>query len=184
MKILPIFDHVTSIIASILIILGAVSAYSWFSTGNLFQIIQEIPIYIWAICVVLIILWFLAIKINDRIKYIRQQNQGAPFGIATFPIDGWKEIAELVHKDVIWIVRVPKSCFSINSCDEINVDSTPRCPECKTKLEQSDSFFGGYIWKCVYCGFNKRNKDSWYKESERAKKIAQREFEKEIKNQN
>jgi len=35
------------------------------------------------------------------------------------------------------------------------VETPPRCPKCETELEETRSFWGGYIWKCVNCGFKK-----------------------------
>ena len=39
--------------------------------------------------------------------------------------------------------------------------------------------FDSYVvrWKCVKCGFKKRNSESYYREGERVKKIARRDFE-------
>jgi ribosomal protein L37AE/L43A len=60
---------------------------------------------------------------------------------------------------------------------DLDIDTPPRCPKCETEIEQTRSFWGGYVWKCVKCGFQKRNRESYYREGERAEKIARREFE-------
>lgn len=51
-----------------------------------------------------------------------------------------------------------------------------KCPKCKTELEGKSGFFGGYVMKCVGCGYKKRI-GSYGEESERVVKLARREFE-------
>ena len=69
--------------------------------------------------------------------------------------------------------------------ENIEVEIPPRCPQCKTELEETKKFWGGYKWGCVNCGFTKKNSESWYIERDRVEKIAKRKFEMErSKNRN
>ena len=86
------------------------------------------------------------------------------------------------YAGVIWIVRAPKpSELDLEppeiTASDLELETPPRCPKCETEIEQSRSFWGGYVWKCVKCGFHKRNSDSYYREEERARKIAKRHWE-------
>jgi ribosomal protein L37AE/L43A len=51
------------------------------------------------------------------------------------------------------------------------VKSPPKCPKCGVELEEKKGFLYGYIWKCVACGFSKRNRDSFSTDAGRAEKI-------------
>jgi ribosomal protein L37AE/L43A len=100
----------------------------------------------------------------------------------SIPYGDWMDVGRLNYAGVIWIVRAPKPPWHQLDAEPISVDdlelqTPPRCPKCETEIEQTQSFWGGYIWKCVRCGFKKRNSESYYREEERAKKIARREFE-------
>jgi len=67
----------------------------------------------------------------------------------------------------------PKTRF-VKSFDIV---TPPRCPRCKTELEQKQGFWGGYRWKCVQCGFKKWKRHSYYQEADRALKILRHEAE-------
>ena len=47
----------------------------------------------------------------------------------------------------------------------------PKCPKCGVELEEKEGWIYGYIWRCVACGFSKRNRDSFFTEAGRAEKI-------------
>lgn len=82
------------------------------------------------------------------------------------------------HAGVKWDIVAPKpSTFEIESDyvsrlpKMIDVSTPPKCPSCGVELEETKSRIYDYIWKCVGCGFSKRNKDSFYTESIRALRI-------------
>ncbi len=86
--------------------------------------------------------------------------------------------------------RILHPCKSSKSYEEalisidiesIEIDVPPRCPHCKTKLEEKQRFLGGYKWICVGCDFSKNNKDSFYKEEDRAKMRAEASMEKRFR---
>jgi ribosomal protein L37AE/L43A len=100
-------------------------------------------------------------------------------GFSSAPF-GWELLGTLKYLGVTWRITAPKDdpwgSFSIS---RIEVETPPRCSRCGTEIEQSHSFWGGYIWKCVGCNFKKRNGDSYYDEGRRAGKIARNKFEKQ-----
>jgi hypothetical protein len=49
--------------------------------------------------------------------------------------------------------------------------SPPKCPKCGVELEEKEGWIYGYIWRCVACGFSKRNRDTFLVEAGRAEKI-------------
>jgi hypothetical protein len=79
-------------------------------------------------------------------------------------------LGKFEYSDVIWNVQVPapdlpyskEYYLSKISPSSISVKRRPRCPKCETELEEEHSFWGGYVWKCVYCKFKKRKKNSFY----------------------
>lgn len=109
-------------------------------------------------------------------------NQGSPIVMIRVPPYGWNKIGEFPYKDVIWEIQAPneyswRGSYSDIEPEDIEVKTPPRCPQCKTELEEKRKFWGGYKWECVSCGFTKRNSESWYIEKDRAEKIAKRQFE-------
>jgi ribosomal protein L37AE/L43A len=182
MKLLQLLDNVLSIVESIVGTVLALLTYSFVTTGDVFQIFQEIPTCAWYICIAIIIIWLIIIIINNRRKNAKRQYHGVPFvGFAMSYNDEWIDIEDINYKDVIWKVKMLKRGRSTGLHDnDINVDIPPRCQKCGTKLEQSRTYFDKFIWKCVSCGFSKKNDDSWYVERDRVEKITQREVEKSL----
>ncbi|GEM_PF-1928145 len=162
-----------------LIIIGIASKIT---TGDRMKWFGRISTIIWIIFGVFLCLWFILIVIRKRIKEIQKLNDDRILA-ASNPTFGWTSVGEFNYSGVVWVVRVPAPAPwdfgpSKISPSSIDVETPPRCPKCKTELEQSHSFWGGYVWKCVGCELQKRNRDSYYREAERAKKIARREWEK------
>lgn len=63
------------------------------------------------------------------------------------------------------------------SASDVEVKIPPRCPKCKTELEQSKSFWGGRNWKCPRGDFTNKSKKSFYELSESLEKIVRRDWE-------
>lgn len=146
-------------------------------TGKWLEWINLISLSTLTLIVFVFFLWIVVIFIYRRVihlKYLDGSFAATSFGAPY----GWISLGDVLHKTVIWKVRAPKINLSGNySISRIDVKTPPRCPNCKTELEESHSFFGGYIWKCIMCDFKKRNRDSFYKEKKRAEKIARRFLE-------
>ena len=91
---------------------------------------------------------------------------------------------------MIWKIILPPDWrgrileLSNYSPEDIDINYYPRCPDCGTKLEEREGLIFGYIWKCVKCGYKTRNKDSFYDERTRVKKIAESEWEQIKQNNN
>lgn len=151
------------------------------STGNSLEWFTTTPKPVWVTVAIILALWILVSAIHRRMKHLRKENL-SPGSIRFAPSGGWETIDELKYADVIWNVRVPvqASSFRIKRVltpHDLDIETPPRCPNCKTELEQRKSFWWGYVWKCVECGLHKRNRDSYHEEAERVGKIARSRFE-------
>lgn len=151
------------------------------STGNWLEWFTSVPSQVWIMLLIIFALWILVIAIRFRIKHLREGGY-SPISIISVPHGGWRNIGKLKYADVVWIVRAPTPpWYELDpkpiTPHDLDIDTPPRCPKCETEIEQTQGFWGGYIWKCVKCGFKKRNPKSYYREEERAKKIARRDFE-------
>jgi putative oxidoreductase len=78
------------------------------------------------------------------------------------PKYGWDTIETHRYRRVDWPIQIPvpgplhRHTFSI---DALHVDVPPRCPKCRTELEESRRFPYGFSWKCVGCGFKTHNNE-------------------------
>ena len=150
------------------------------STDNWFEWFATTPVLVWVILAIILIPW-IAFAIYHRIKHLRRENWSVR-PLRFKPSGGWETIYKIEHAGVIWNVRVPvqASTFKrrkVPTLDDLDIEIPPRCPKCSTKLEEIKSFWCGYVWKCVNCGFHKRNRDDWFKEERRVIKLAERRFE-------
>jgi len=166
------------------IIIGIASKIN---TGDWTKLFGLIPKTLWIIFGVVIFLWVIIIAIHNRVKQLQELDVGPRVDYVTStPLFGWVTIGKLNYAGVVWRVRapalpVPWESFNSSriSPSSIEIEIPPRCPKCETELEESHSFWRRYIWKCVRCGFQKRNRDSYYREEDRVEKIARREWEKQ-----
>jgi len=162
-----------------------ISIISKINTGDWAELFGLIPKIFWVIFSISILAWIAIIVIHKRVKRLQELDSGPGVFVISQPIFGWVIIAKFNYVGLIWKVRAPATApwesfdpSSISS-SSIEIETPPRCPKCETEIEQEHSFWGGYIWRCVRCGFKKRNRDSYYREQERAEKIARREWEKQ-----
>ena len=99
---------------------------------------------------------------------------------------GYEDIGNIDHAGVKWriIAPLPPPPSLYRGPDltpsGIRVRTPPRCPECETQIEESKSFWGGYVWNCPDCDFKKRSKRSYYRVKDNVEKIAQRWVEKQF----
>lgn len=149
------------------------------STGNWLEWFATPRSLAWVILA--IVLWVLGSAIYRRITHVRKENW-SPIRLRFEPSGGWETIDTIKYAGVIWNVRVPiqASSFKIKrvlTAHDLDIEIPPRCPNCKTELKPRKSFWWWYVWKCVKCGFRRRNRDSYYEEAEQVAKIARSKFE-------
>jgi hypothetical protein len=153
-------------------------------TGNWVKWFEKIPKNLWIIIVAVILVWFIIIIIRKRNRQLQETDNGPSAYVIPTARWGWMTIEEIDYSGVVWRIDAPVpspgSTFGPMTVSPKNiiVDTPPRCPKCKTELEESSSFWGGYIWKCVRCDFRKRNRNNYHFEAERVEKIARRDWEK------
>jgi len=153
------------------IISAALTILSFFGikSENFPQISQLILIVPWWIYFALFVIFlFVFFKEDDKKSNIR---------IAAFARDTQK-VGGVDHAGVKWDIVAskpsayePESEYERRLPEICDVNVPPKCPNCGVELEQTKSRIYGYIWKCVGCGFSKRNTDSYYTESKRALRI-------------
>lgn len=166
---------------------GLIAVFLFFLivTGRLFDLFKEIPLHMYALFLLLVTGLLVTVLTKKRFDEIKLYNNSVnTFGIAT-SVYGLEKICEFPYEHVIWIIQSPKSppwgSSSYNlSLEDIEVSIPPRCPECKTELEQKAHFWGSFGWTCVDCGFKCQSKQEWYRVAERVKKIVKRKFEQEM----
>jgi len=100
--------------------------------------------------------------------------------------------AYLVHKKVYWEVgfhtfssmpsiypftnKEPDESILQKNPNHIDVRYEPICPKCGLPLEESDTFFGLYKWKCPEGDYHRLNRNSFHLERKRATIIARKDF--------
>lgn len=125
--------------------------------------------------VVILLLGLIVFVAAKRIKEVRNSNTSSFVSKEIPPRLGWKKIRELEYKGVIWEIRERRDSYThLEPETKINVKTPPSCPKCRTEIEQTRRFWGGYVWKCINenCRFKKRNKDSYHQEAKRVEKLA------------
>jgi len=160
---------IVTIVTSMIFILGSkVTTGKWLEW---FKLNSVTPLIFFGVSIILLFI-FRRVK---HLKYLDGPFVGVSYGAPY----GWIPLGDIKYNKVIWRLRSPKSGLSGSdySISRIDVKIPPRCPNCETELEESHSFWGGYIWKCVMCNFKNRNRESYYTEKKRVEKIARRTLE-------
>lgn len=103
------------------------------------------------------------------------------------PMLVYSDLGFYKHEGVKWLLQYPFSVRISSDADaasELRV-SGPYCPECETKLLESEilwRFWGKYQWLCDNCGFEKRSKKSAFEVEGAAHRVFEamlrKEFEK------
>jgi len=165
---------------------AVVAISSRLETGEWINWFTNIPLKVYYLFTLFIIGWLIIVLVNQRIKKVNKLNSTIYNNpIITNPPFGWHILNEKVYSGVVWIIKyalTESQYLQLNSLNPSNVVAKlpPRCPRCKTELEQLHSFWGGYIWNCVQCNFKKRNKFGFSFEKQGVEMIARREFEKNM----
>jgi ribosomal protein L37AE/L43A len=60
--------------------------------------------------------------------------------------------------------------------EDYKIESTPRCPECKTELTEERNFLS-FNWHCVNCGYSRKSKLSFYVSQQNVMKIVRPQLE-------
>ncbi|MBC7349958.1 MAG: hypothetical protein H5U05_08295 [Candidatus Aminicenantes bacterium] len=159
----------------------ATSIGSKITTGNWTLLFSKIPLSYKVVFFLLIIFWIIINIVQRKNKNVT--SEGPLISFIKIPPWGWENIGNISYAGVKWVIIVPAQplkTLSVHhniSPEDLEIKIPPRCPKCETELEQYKSFIGGFIWKCIACGFKIRSHNDFFKEAERAKKIAKRQLE-------
>jgi len=150
---------------------------------------------------------------RKRKAYIEKENVDRKTSFPRAALYGEENVGSLKYKDVFWYLLIPKESPLFELPRFIKKDGKlslsvlkpsakerllkvrpkdievlgPICPKCGALFEESETFFGKYIWVCTECDFEKKNKYSYHDEWKKALLKAREEFKKyvnsgEIKN--
>jgi ribosomal protein L37AE/L43A len=179
-----LFDRfISAIITPPLILAFLAYVYSLIKNINWIDALYSIPPIIWIILVLVIVVWVCIVAIRKKMDYT---NSGYVAGI---PRNGWENVLRKDYFGVKWQVRTPRhdpvfqNPFETNKVPKLNVDSTPRCPKCETKLEISEHLLW-HTWECPNCGFKKQTWESNFKIRDRVQNVVDRELEVEVEREN
>jgi len=165
-------DIAKSISLLIQIISGSILLLQFFDIKpeNIPHILQPIFIISWY--------WYVIVFLIGLIFFLTRKEKISNIRIAAFSRGSLQTVGNLDYRGVKWDVKAPLPSayeppeeYEKRLPDIIDVEVPPKCPMCGVELEESKGLIYGYIWKCVDCGFSKRNKDSYYTEYKRAEKI-------------
>jgi len=161
------------LVALTIIILTAI--YSVIKTGNGITIYTEIPIIIWIIIAIILLIWIIIVFIRNRMN-----DNTFPMGFV--PRGEWVNIGSEKYGGVIWRIKQPKPVYLTNirnDTSSIQVESTPRCPNCETELDIKDKYLW-YSWWCVECGFKLRT----WNNNEKIKRLVEKKVERKLEREN
>lgn len=169
-----------------LLVTGVIAIFtlmcSKLATGDWLNYLFAVPRYVWLISGGILLFWLILIAAYKRVRKIRADNARVGPVMVTIPAFGYEEVGEQTYKGVLWPIRLPAqppwrlTHREIPSPSDIDIGTPPRCPGCKTELEERKTFWGRYLWTCPRCEFSKKNSDSFYIECNRVEKIARRDF--------
>ncbi len=167
--------QIFSLLIQIVLVILAILSYLGIESENLPVIIQSlliVPWYYFIIGVLILLVIYLVVPKKRR-----------GFPIAAIGRDLVK-VGEASYNGVKWNILGPRQRsfetpeeYEKRLPDSIDVQIPPRCPKCGVELEEKKGLLLGYIWKCIGCGFSKRNWKSYYLEADRAKRLWKRACE-------
>jgi len=134
------------------------------------KIVQPLFLVPWYLYVIFIIgLLAVVITQKEKIKQIRNPPPSPP---------ALQKIDAVAFQGVSWDIFAPARHPHEQPADYARrlpaageARYPPKCPKCGVQLEETKGLLFGHNWRCVACGFGKRNRDSFAVEAERAEKI-------------
>jgi glutaredoxin-related protein len=146
--------------------------YSIITNTDWTTIFYSIPQGIWVFLIILFLIWITTIAIRRKMS-----SNSFPMASGN-PMFGWNDLGEEAYGGVLWKVRIanPGPYDFDNEKRLPDIEYNPRCPKCKTKLEQNDKFLW-YNWNCVYCDFSMKIWDTFSKMRDKVEKVAERKLE-------
>lgn len=135
---------------------------------------------------VLIVVWITAATVAGRLRVLKQRNLPTLPTTFAIPMNGYTPVGQLEHNGVKWTIEVPAPGplgWRRGVPDNVDIDTPPRCSACTTEIEETETFFGRFHWKCLSCGQSVKNKMSYHHEAVRAERLAQAWWERTGRNE-
>lgn len=148
---------------------------SIFNNMTFYEYLKSISWYIYIIFFIPFIAMLIIVVIKSKMK------EGTlPFRIVYC---GFTTICRYNYNGLCWDISISSDYDDHPSLYQIlnhfNVEDTPRCPKCGTKLEYSKHLLW-YTWNCIECNFKYRTWNSHQKMVKRVKYLFERKLEKEL----
>jgi hypothetical protein len=145
-------------------------SFAGIKADSLPRFLQPLFIIPWYAYVILFVA-LIAVVITQKEK-IRQ------IGSSPSPPPALQKVDAVQYQGVRWDIHAPprqtlekQADYAKRLPDIGEVKIPPKCPKCGVELEEKKGLVYGYIWRCVACGYKKRNRDSFSTEADRAGKI-------------
>ena len=134
------------------------------------RILQPLFLIPWYLYVLLFVaLLVVVVTQKDRIKQIGSAPPTPP---------ALQKVDAVAYQGVTWDIVAPARHPLEKPADYARrlpaigeARSPPKCPKCGVELEEKEGWIYGYIWRCVACGFSRRDRDTFLIEAGRAEKI-------------
>ncbi len=144
--------------------------FAGIKADSLPKILQPLFLVPWYLYVILAV-GLLAVVITQKEK-IKQIGSASPVPPVLQKVD------TIAYQGVTWDIVAPARHSLEKQADYAGrlpaigeARIPPKCPKCGIELEERKGMLYGHVWRCVACGFKKRNKDAFLTEAGRAEKI-------------
>lgn len=170
---------VVAILTPVVIALGSRA-----TKGDYLEWFTSIPTWVYYVFAAMVVVWVITVLIQKRRKSL--QKEALPIGVIRTPLYGWMNVGEIKYSGVVWRIEAPDPGPAMSrrgplvTPKDLRVSMPPRCPKCKTELDQHKRFIGGYRWKCDMCNFKSWRWSSFYDKKNAVMRIARREVEKQM----
>ena len=170
------------LIYPLLVLLVGTLLFSKINTNDWWKYVTEISTITWLLFVVGVLILIVIIQ------YLKSKTKVKGYGsYEEIPMRGWTESKQIKVFGVWWMTRYPTPNASILltmegiELDELDIKLPPLCPECKTELKETRTFWKKYLWSCVNCNFKIKQKESYYELTDDVLKICKSDLRRNFK---
>jgi ribosomal protein L37AE/L43A len=157
-------ETLVRVVMALLGLLAAAGAAWWFAGAPALHL-DRVPWWLWIIAAAIVGALLYA---GIRALWASRSHGGGAFAVTSRRwIFGSEPVLQMEHAGVLWEVRAPVDFRGAVDALSAEAMVPPRCPKCKTEIEESPSRVRGYVWRCPECGFHNGSRDSLAVESPR-----------------
>jgi len=154
------------------VVAAASMIYSRVSTGDFLAYFAKLRLYQWLLITIAVFLTFAMAKI---VSIAKQPLTSSTLHSGPTQADNtsYQELGEHLYQGVLWPVlqRATLRSDVVPSPDDFRVDIPPRCPNCKTDLDERKIFGGRLVWSCPRGDFRTTSSISYLAMQETVQKL-------------